>query len=99
MVVLAVAISESIVTHSMHIPQHPKPGPYSKIMMVSSSRTWQARRSMKKEENACQNALNVLPFRPTEVKSNWLKIIATVAEATAIRPHSRTPRIQLINQG
>jgi hypothetical protein len=52
-----------------------------------------------KEENACQNALSVLPFRPTEVKSNWLKIIATVAEATAIRPHSRTPRIQLINQG
>jgi hypothetical protein len=53
----------------------------------------------KEEENACQNALSVLPFRPTEVKSNWLKIIATVAEATAIRPHSRTPRIQLINQG
>ena len=50
-------------------------------------------------KKACQNALSVLPFRPTEVKSNWLKIIATLAEASAIKPHFKTPRIQLINQG
>ena len=43
------------------------------------------------------HSVSCRPDRPKS-ESSWLKIIATVAEATAIRPHSGTPRVNLISQ-
>jgi hypothetical protein len=38
-----------------------------------------------------------LPARP-KYETSWLKIIATIAEAIVIRPHSGTSGLKLINQ-
>jgi len=38
-----------------------------------------------------------LPDRP-KYEPGWLKIIATLAEANAIRPHSWASRLKVINQ-
>jgi hypothetical protein len=37
------------------------------------------------------------PARP-KYETSWLKIIATLAEANVIRPHSGTSRLKVINQ-
>ena len=52
-----------------------------------------------KKKKACQIAINVLPSSATEVATSQLKIIATLAEAIVIRPHSGTSRLIVINQG
>jgi len=52
---------------------------------------------MKKKRPVRLPSTSCLPDRP-KYETGWLKIIATLAEANAIRPHSGTSRLKLINQ-
>jgi hypothetical protein len=52
---------------------------------------------MKKEQPVRWPSTSCRPARP-KYETSWLKIIATLAEASVIRPHSGTSRLKLINQ-
>jgi hypothetical protein len=52
---------------------------------------------MKKKSPVRLLSTSCLPDRP-KYETGWLKIIATLAEANAIRPHSGTSKLIVINQ-
>lgn len=64
---------------------------------ASSSISWQASSINEKERPVRLPSTSCRPARP-KYATSWLKIIATLAEANVIRPHSGTSRLQLINQ-
>jgi hypothetical protein len=68
-----------------------------RVVETSSSINWQARKINEKERPVRLPSTSCLPTRP-KYTTGWLKIIATLAKANVIRPHSGISRLIVINQ-